>query len=164
MRSAHLFSLLLLITVLSCALPVLCVAQNGDSLKVSLNPLPDDKGSMEWWTTWLPSWEVNASFRATLEGNMQDLNTGEGGFIESTKYIFSFPLNDFMIDDTTYDGDGNPDDPGETNYGYSIMESFAPTPRDSLEGWATLIETDSHEYPTQLHKVDYMLVTPEDRD
>ncbi len=105
MRVGHLFLLFLLIAVLSCALPILCFAQNGDSLKVSLDPLPDDNGSMDWWTTWLPSWEINVSFRATLQGNMQDLNTGQNGFIESTKYVFSFPQNNFTIDGTEYDGD-----------------------------------------------------------
>ena len=87
MRSAHLFLLLLLIAVLSCALPVLCFAQNGDSLSVSLEPRPDAEGSMEWWTTWLPR-EENVPLRAAIEGNMQDLNTGPNGFIKSTKYIF----------------------------------------------------------------------------
>ena len=105
MRSSHLFLLLLLITVLSCAFPVLCKAQNGDSLGVSLDPLPDADNSMDWWKLWLPSWETNVSFRASVQGNMEDLNIGENGFLKSTKYTFSFPLKNFTIDGTEYDSD-----------------------------------------------------------
>ena len=66
---------------------------------------------------------------------MQDLNTGEGGFIESTKYIFSFPLNDFMIDGTTYDGDisnyrgycMNSDVPSASGYDIVFRQEDQPT-------------------------------------